>query len=272
MNTDAEGASQPETFAERYETTLVPVIFVPWARELIRRARPRDGEDILDLACGTGVVTREIVGSGVSAGSLTGCDYSAGMLAVARDRATQANIAADWVEADAGALPFPDERFDLAFCQQAFQFFPDRPAALRELARVLRPGGRVVFCVQQELERNPMLQAQAATLDKHVGRSAGDAVRAICGLPDGDEIRGLFESAGFRDVAVESVTLMLHHADGRAFAAGAMGGMHTGDKLARATDVDRQAAVDDFLAGLGECFDGRGIRFPHVSNVIAAHV
>ena len=261
----------PRNFAERYESVLVPVIFVPWAQELIRRAKPRDGERILDLACGTGVVTRTLAASGIGPASLTGADHSADMLEVARANAQTAGLTANWVQADAADLPFEDDSFDLAFCQQALQFFPDKQGALRDLHRVLAPGGRVAFCVQRELAVNPMLAAQAATLDKHVGAAAGDAVRAICGLPDGDEIRALFEGAGFADVTVESVSLNLHHPDGRAFAAGAMGGMHTGDKLTGMGQGSVDAAVNDFLAALDQNFDGNQLNFPHVSNVITAN-
>ena len=260
------------TFAERYESVLVPVIFQPWARELIRWAVPRDGEHILDLACGTGAVSREVWTSGVSPASLTGVDHNGDMLNVARDAAAQFGREADWVEADAADLPFPDDRFDLAFCQQALQFFPDRQGALSELRRVLKAGGRAAFCVQRELAINPLLRSQAATLDKYSGPAAGAAVRAICGLPDADEIRGLFEAAGFGQVEIETVSLTLHHPDGRVFAAGAMGGMHTGDKLTQLSKEDRERTIDFFLAGLGDCFDGTALRFPHVSNVILARV
>lgn len=269
METQAPGAA-PETFAGRYESVLVPVIFRPWAHELIRRAGPRDGEDILDLGCGTGVVTRTVAASGIVPGSMTGVDFSAGMLAEARVRAASEGLDVRWVEADAGALPLPDDSFDVAFCQQAFQFFPDRPAALRELRRVLRPGGRVAICVQTALDENPQLRAQAETLERHVGPDAGAAVRAICGLPDGAVLRDLFVAAGFCEVSVERLSLSLFHPDGRAFAAGAMGGMHTGDKLSDSSAARRAQAVQDFLTGLGTCYDGTAIRFPHVSNVVTA--
>ncbi|WP_347310537.1 class I SAM-dependent methyltransferase [Defluviimonas sp. SAOS-178_SWC] len=269
MTVDTMGDG-PTRFASRYETVLVPVIFRPWARELIRRADPRDGEHILDLGCGTGVVTREVAAAGARPGSLTGVDYNGDMLAEARARSEEAGVEATWIEADAAELPVPDDCFDVAFCQQAFQFFPDRPAALGELRRVMRPGGRVAFCVQTGIAENPQLRAQAETLEKHVGPEAGAAVRAICGLPDGGVIRGLFADAGFRDVAVEKVSLTLYHPDGRAFAEGAMGGMHTGDKLSKSTEAARAAAIADFLAGLGGGYDGTAIRFPHVSNVVTA--
>ncbi len=260
----------PANFAESYEMTLVPVIFQPWARELIRRAAPKDGEHILDHACGTGAVTQEIVKSGISPGSLTGVDISAEMLAVAQAKATAAEFQADWIEADATQLPFPDGRFDVVFCQQALQFFPDRSGALTELRRALTEGARVVFCVSQEMSINPLLQSQAATLEKYLGPDAGGAVRAICSLSDAEEIHALFEGAGFGNVEVEGVSLTLTHPNGRAFAAGAMGGMHTGDWLSKLPDAQREQCITDFLTGLGDCFDGTALKFPHVSNVITA--
>ena len=115
--TGDEGKDTAKTFAERYEAVLLPVIFRRWAQELIRRSSPSDGEHILDLACGTGAVTREIAATGIAPGSLTGADLSADMLTVARDMAAKGGIDAKWVEAEAGHLPFPDNRFDLAVCQ-----------------------------------------------------------------------------------------------------------------------------------------------------------
>lgn len=259
------------SFADRYQSVLVPVIFKPWAGELIRRADPLPGEHILDLACGTGVVTRQIAEMGLSPGSLTAADHSLDMLDLACKLAGHAGVEAEWFEADAGDLPFEDDTFDLAFCQQALQFFPDRPAALLELHRVLKDSGRVIFGVQQALEINPMLSAQAQALDRHVGPDAGAAVRAICGLTDADALRELFEGAGFREVEIESVTLTLIHPDAREFALGAMGGMHTGDKLSGLGEDAIERAVEDFLEGLGDCYDGTAMRFPHTSHVIQAH-
>lgn len=258
------------TFADRYQAVLVPVIFEPWARELIRHANPRAGDHILDLACGTGVVTRELAKRLPGSGRLAAADHSAGMLGVARALAKEAGLDVEWVEADAAALPFADRRFDLAFCQQALQFFPIKLGALRELRRVLKPGGRAVFCVQRELDVNPMLKAQAAALEAYVGAESAAAVHAICSLPDGTEIQKLFEKAGFRDISVTSVTLELQHPDAAVFAAGAMGGMHTGDKLSGLADGAVDRAVEAFLGGLGDCLDGRSLRFPHVSNVVLA--
>ncbi|WP_157966345.1 methyltransferase domain-containing protein [Oceanibium sediminis] len=265
-----ETAARATTFADRYQSVLVPVIFEPWAQELVRRADPRAGEDILDLACGTGVVARAIAGSGVDIASLTAADHSAEMLEVARALGAGAASDIDWRQADAAHLPFEDASFDLVLCQQALQFFPDKAAALAEVRRVLKPGGRVAFCVQRGLDANPMLQAQANALDAFAGPDAGNAVRAICGLPERDRLHALFEGAGFRDVQIDAVTLTLHHPDARAFAAGAMGGMHTGDKLSGLAHDRIEGAIDAFLQGLGPCFDGTAMRFPHSSHVVLA--
>ncbi|WP_269583568.1 class I SAM-dependent methyltransferase [Roseibium sp. Sym1] len=265
-----ESNRQNGTFAERYDSVMVPVIFQPWAREMLRRQPPSAGDRILDLACGTGAVTREVARQDVVPAKLAGVDMSAGMLAVAAAKAGEAGIMAEWFEADAGNLPFAGDTFDLAYCQQALQFFPDRVGALRELHRVLAEGARVAFCVSRDLSENPLLRAQSAALEKHAGPEAGAAVRAICQLSDPQEIRANFDAAGFREVSVETVSLQLHHPDGYAYAAGAMGGMHTGDKLSLLSDEERRACFTDFLAELGDCYDGKAIRFPHVSNVVTA--
>ena len=258
------------SFADRYQSVLVPVIFEPWARHLIERAQPKVGEHILDLACGTGVVTRELSKLAPSPGLLVGVDHSVEMLDVARSLSVESGIEVKWIQADAGKLPFSDESFDLAFCQQALQFFPDRYGAVCELRRVLKPEGRAVFCIQREISVNPMLEAQAAALDNHIGEAAGDAVRSICSLSNGAEVRQLFEKAGFRHVEVKSTTLDLGHPDARAFAEGAIGGMHTGDKLAGLPEAAIDHAVDAFLLGLGDCLEGNSMHFPHVSNVVLA--
>ncbi len=268
--TTGKAPTEQETFADRYDAVMVPVIFQPWARELIRRVAPKDGDRILDLACGTGAVTREVAATGISPRRLAGVDMSAGMLATAARKARDAGIEAEWFEADAGNLPFDDDAFDLAFCQQALQFFPDKVGALTELRRVLADGARVAFCISRQLSENPLLRSQATALEKHAGPDAGAAVRAICALSDPDEIRSYFEEAGFRNIELETVSLDLHHPDGRAYAAGAMGGMHTGDKLSRLTVEQREACYRDFLSGLGDGFDGKAVRFPHVSNVVTA--
>ncbi|WP_165352835.1 class I SAM-dependent methyltransferase [Loktanella sp. IMCC34160] len=262
--------STSDSFAKRYQSVLVPVIFEPWARELVARVGPRPGDHVLDLACGTGAVTREVAKQTPDVAKIVAADHSSGMLGVARSQSQGLSGDVDWIEADAANLPFSENRFDLAYCQQALQFFPDRPKALSELRRVLKPKAPVAFCVQRELAVNPLLKAQAEALDAHVGKAAADAVRAICSLPDREDLRALFENAGFEGVQIESVTLMLSHPDVQAFTRGALGGMHTGDKLSGLGNDQIERAIEAFVAGLDPFVQNGAMLFPHTSHVVVA--
>jgi ubiquinone/menaquinone biosynthesis C-methylase UbiE len=130
--------------AEVYERALVPAVFAPWAPMVVALGDPKPGERVLDVACGTGVVAR-VASQGVGpAGTVVGLDLNPGMLAVAASSAAgQAATGAPirWQEASATKMPLPDASFDIVYCQLGLQFFPDRAAALREMHRVLAPGG-----------------------------------------------------------------------------------------------------------------------------------
>jgi len=134
--------------AERYERVLVPAIFAPWAADLVALAKLRPGERVLDLACGTGVVARLAAERVGPEGDITGLDLNESMLEVARSQPIPAGAAAvAWVQSSALAMRVPDSSFDVVLCQQGIQFFPDRPQALREMIRVLVPGGRMFASV-----------------------------------------------------------------------------------------------------------------------------
>ncbi len=185
---------------DAYERHIVPALFMPWARSLVETAALRPGERVLDVACGTGVVTRlaaKRVGAG---GKVVGLDLNAGMLAVARSRAP----AIEWREGSATELPLPDAAFDAVLCQQGLQFFPDRPAALREMRRVLVPGGRLALSVWRSLEWSPGHRALADALERHIGSETAAIMRAPFALADPEELRALAVAAGFREVAVRA--------------------------------------------------------------------
>jgi ubiquinone/menaquinone biosynthesis C-methylase UbiE len=184
--------------AAAYERYLVPAIFDQFARALVEHAAPAPGERVLDVACGTGVVARHAAPRVGAGGRVVGVDLNAGMLAVAAARAP----AVEWHEADAAQLPFEDGEFDVVLCEQALMFFADRPAALRELRRVLAPGGRVALSVWRGLEHNWVYEAFAVALERHAGAAAGAMMRSPFPDWDADELRGALAGAGFSDVRV----------------------------------------------------------------------
>ncbi len=145
---------------EVYERYTVPLLFRPYARDLARRLAERHPRDVLELAAGTGAVTRELAAVLPRDTSMTATDLSRPMLD--RARALPLPRPVRWVEADAGALPFPDGSCDAVLCQFGVMFFPDRPRAFGEARRVLRPGGVLLFNVWQALGANDFVAVTEA--------------------------------------------------------------------------------------------------------------
>ena len=127
---------------QAYERYMVPTLFTPWAQELLARAALHAGERVLDVACGTGIVARLAAQRVGPSGYVMGVDLNAAMIETARTQTPPAGAPVEWREGDAHALPCADATFDVVCCQQGLQFFPDKPHALREMHRVLGPGGR----------------------------------------------------------------------------------------------------------------------------------
>jgi SAM-dependent methyltransferase len=149
--TTTEGFQVSLDAAEQYEARFVPAIFAEWAPLLADIAEVRAGQSVLDVACGTGIVARTVTPRVTGTGRVVGVDLNDGMLAVARRVAPDL----EWRQGDVTALPFVDGSFDAVLCQMALMFFPDRTAALREMARVGRPGGVVALTVPASLDEQP---------------------------------------------------------------------------------------------------------------------
>src|SRR5579863_9736129 len=188
---------------ELYQRYLVPAITSKWAEDLVDRAQPRAGEDVLDVACGTGVVAR-LASKRMAHGHVTGLDLNKGMLAVARTLPSE-GAAIDWIEGSALDLPFPAEKFDLVLCQLGLQFFPDDGRALREIRRVLSPSGRVALSVYSPIERTPGANAFVLALDSILGPDASKIKRGEHCFNSPDELQSLLTCAGFSKVEVHTV-------------------------------------------------------------------
>ena len=191
--------------AELYERQLVPAMFAPWAPGLIELAGVQRGERVLDVACGTGVVTRLAAARVAGGGRVVGLDVNAAMLGVARSLPPVEGAPVEWLEASALEMPLPDAAFDVVLCQHGLQQLPDRPAGLREMRRVLAPGGRLAASVWSRIEGSPGMAALVAALERHVGREAADNRRAPFALGDADELRRLLVEAGFRETQVRTL-------------------------------------------------------------------
>jgi ubiquinone/menaquinone biosynthesis C-methylase UbiE len=189
------------TAAENYQRFFVPAIGAPVADDLIAVAGLQLGERVLDVACGTGVVTRLAAERVGAAGSVSGLDINPGMLAVAGS-ATPSDMSINWQEASAESMPFPDGAFDVVLCQMGLQFVPGKLAALREMRRVLETGGRAVISVPGP--KPPLFAIMTDALARHLSPEAASFGDLVFSMHDVDELKELMRGAGFRNVDVEA--------------------------------------------------------------------
>jgi len=195
------------TAAENYQRYFVPAIGAPVAAYLLAAAALQPGERVLDLACGTGVVTRLAAEKVGSAGRVVGADVAADMIAVARSVAAPTGVEIEWHEADAASLPFPDDAFDVVLCQMGLMFMEDRAGALTEARRVLASAGRLVLSTPGTIQRPFEIMDEA--LVRHVSPDLGGFVRAVFSMDDAEALRGLVEEAGFEHVETQTTTTRL---------------------------------------------------------------
>lgn len=188
--------------AERYETILVPAILGPFAQALVEWAELKPGEAVVDIGCGTGAAARYAAEAVGKSGRVVGVDVNGGMLAVASSIPARDGAAIEWREGNAYQLFLEDESMDVALCAQTLQFFSDRPKALQEIRRILRPEGRAVISLWCELEESPYFHALVEAVERHIGAETAVGLRSAFGLTDRDEINKLLFEAGFGDVTM----------------------------------------------------------------------
>jgi SAM-dependent methyltransferase len=247
--------------AQVYERELVPAIFGPWAPRVLDVAAPATGERVLDVACGTGVVARLAAERVGADGRVVGVDLNPGMLTVARSLpAPGAPIG--WVQATAGRLPFPDGSFEVVCCQLGLPFFPDRAAALAEMARVLVGGGRLAAMVWRSIDHSPGFAVLAAALDRHVGPAAGAVMRAPFGLGEEGALRGLVAGAGFREVKLDQQAGVVRFGSARELVVAYGAGSPLAGPIGAAEPAARAGLVAEVQAALEEWQGAAGLAFP----------
>jgi ubiquinone/menaquinone biosynthesis C-methylase UbiE len=239
MSSDAFSGSVPE----HYDRYLGPIVFEPYARDLVARVPRRDGMRVLELACGTGIVTRHLRAALPSSATLVATDLSEAMIAYAARSVTAPGVV--WQAADAQALPFDDGAFDLAVCQFGLMFLPDKVRGFQEARRVLAPGGQLLAAVWQSLAANPYAAAMATTLAEMFPADPPRILDMIHGYGDPERIAADMRAAGWTDMAFESVAITGH---ARAAVDLAMGFAH-GSPIAQAL-AQRAADPQRFVTAL----------------------
>jgi ubiquinone/menaquinone biosynthesis C-methylase UbiE len=188
-----------------YHTYLGPIIFEDYARDMVERLQPKAAERILELACGTGIVTRAIAKKMPAAATLMATDLNPAMLDVAKE-VIGSDPKVQFQVADACTLPFLDKSFDTVVCQYGVMFFPDKVGSMREARRVLVPGGRYIFNVWDSLEHNPITRAVHEKLAELFPANPPQFLaQTPYGWSDRAEIERVTRAGGFSKVALETV-------------------------------------------------------------------
>jgi ubiquinone/menaquinone biosynthesis C-methylase UbiE len=244
---------------------FAPKVTEPWTDDLIRSGSCRDGDHVLDVACGTGSVASKVNLVSQRLCSVTGIDINEGMLNTAR-----ANPQVEWRQGSATELPFDSDSFDVVLCQQGLQFFPDRMAAMREMARVLAPGGRMALSVWGALDRQPFFAAALATIESFLGAEARAMFDLAFSLNSAQELRQLAQSAGLRDVQVRFEHRTMRYPSPSRFAVGWINGTPIAAKFAALPDEQKRAFVVDVVERLAGYVDDSGLAVPMENHFLTA--
>ena len=254
---------------ELYEKHLVPVIFNPFAEDLVARIGPLEHGDVLEIAAGTGAVTRKLLPCLGEGARLFATDLNDAMMRLARTRMPK-DPRVTWRTADAGSLPFPDDSFDLVICQFGVMFFEDKVTGLREVRRVLRPGGEFRFNVWDSFEHNPFGRLAHRTIASFFPADPPTFYFTPFGFHDPELIQSMLRTTGFRETAVEFVPREAVAKSARNFATGLVRGNPVSADIAARGTVDIEAVVEALEAELGKAGGVAPHRSPMRAVVIRA--
>lgn len=249
--------------AEIYEERFVPALFAHWVEPMLDAVGIRAGQAVLDVACGTGVLTRHAADRVGPDGRAVGLDLNQAMV----DVASRVRPELDWRRGDVAAIPFDDDSFDVVTCQAALFFFPDVVAALREMGRVARPDGTIGVQVFSRIGDQPAYGPWVAMVARHAGEDAWRLLGTYWSQGDTDQLRLRCAEAGLRVSAVHDLVRPAYFPSVEAMVLTEVNSTPLADRLSPAQLERIMAASHEVLARF-ETEDG--LRLPLAGAILVA--
>lgn len=255
---------------EAYEAYLVPKFFRPWAKRLLSIVGAHEGERVLDVGCGTGIVARTAAPHVGDQGRVVGVDLNRAMLETARREGSHLSPAVEWRQEDATELSFEDDSFDVALSQQVLQFVPDPVELLAQIRRVLRPGGRVGLNVLRPIRHNPSYGLLAEVLERYAGEEAGAMIRSPFPQWSGARLRDLVLEAGFDRVSLHLDIRAVRYPSAEGYLYQEAASSPLADSIAGMEETIRTKMVGHLEEVLEDYTDQDGVVFPMETHLVVA--
>ena len=254
--------------AEMYERVLVPLWFGRWAEELVRASGIEAGETVLDVACGTGVTTRMAHARVGPTGRVDGLDINAAMLRKAGELAEDLDIR--WIEGDVTETGLPDGSYDAVISQHGYHYFPDKPAALREFRRLLKPNGRLIFSIWDG--PSAYTGAVCAAVERHISEKVAAQQRAQRETPSAESLRDEVEAAGFGAVEVRRCELTMDVPAAEDFVPLHLASMPIAAAFGALAPTARTALIRDVAMAMRPYAEGDRMRYPDAVHMVIGRV
>lgn len=257
--------------AMRVYDDLIATLFAPWAQDIVRRVDPAAGASALDIACGPGTVSRVLADRIGVSGRVVATDISPAMLEIAQAKPGPAGAAPiEWVVSPAAPLDVPDDSFDVVTCQQGLQFFPDKSAALSEMRRALRDGGRAVVTFWAAVEDQPLFAIVRDAVEAVMGSTIAARYMGPWALPGEDGLKHAHE-AGFDEVRLERITLPVELPGGAEALVISLVASGIAADYAAGGDATHRALVDFTRDRLGSHADDERLASTMTTSMLTLH-
>jgi len=251
-----------------YEEQKVPAMFGPLAEATLDIVGLSADDQMLDVACGTGILARRARQRFGKNPRIVGADLNEGMISIARTLNDPFSRSCEWHVADVSKMPFSDDEFSVLYCQQGLQFFPDEDAALREMKRLLRPGGRIALTIWNGA--SDFFKAMDAAVSRHVDAETGKKFLAPFSYGGGDTLLDRLRSLGFDNLSHRDITVDRVIEDPETNVAKEITGVPPGAAVIARGEKVLQAVVDDILDEVAPYRVGNTLVIPQVTHLFQA--